>query len=605
MVIPDPTWQMWITFAFIAVGIVLYASEKFPIEQVSLGLIAAFLLLFQVAPVTDTAGQTLSPRALLAGFADPALVSILCLMVVGQGLIRTGALDGVIHRLTARAPLGPVALTLVALFAVAVLSAFVNNTPIVIVFIPVMAAIAEKMGWSPSRVMLPLSYVAILGGMTTLIGSSTNLLAAGSYGVLGFPAIGFFDFLVPGAVLAAAGLVYVVLVLPRVLPDRHAYTEQLVGQGKQFIAQIEVLPESPLIGQEAVAGMFPQLAGMTVRLVQRGGHADLPPFEDLRLRVGDIVVVAATRDTLAQAIHDTPGLVNSDEDAEDGEQEDPILAEAMVGPGSRIEGRNLRQVGFHFHTGCVILGVQRRSRMLRAGLDEIRLEAGDVLLVHGPRNRVHTLRGSREVLLMEWSEQDLPIRRRAKRAFAVFAAVVLVASTGLLPIVVAALAGAMGMLLFGCLNVHQAARAIDRRVGLLVASALTLGTALQATGGAAFLAHGLIDLLAGYGPAVVLSALFLLIAVLTNLLSNNATAVLFTPIAVNAAVQMEISPLPFVYAVIFAANCSFATPMGYQTNLLVMGPGHYRFGDYARGGIPLMLLLWLVFSLFAPWYYGF
>jgi di/tricarboxylate transporter len=604
MVLPDPTWQMWVTFAFIAVGIALYASERFPVEQISLGLIAAFLLLFQIAPLTVTDGVELTPRVLLAGFAEPALISILCLMVVGQGLVRTGALDGIILRLTTKAPLGSVALILLVLFAVAVLSAFINNTPIVIVFIPVIAAIAEKMGWSPSRLMLPLSYVAILGGMTTLIGSSTNLLAAGAYNGLGYEAIGFFDFVVPGAVLAIVGTVYVVVILPRMLPDRHAYTEQLVGQGKQFIAQIEVLPDSPLVGQEAVAGMFPQLAGMTVRLVQRGGHADLPPFEDLILRAGDIVVVAATRDTLAQALHNTPGLVKTEDDNEE-DHEDPVLAETMVAPGSRIEGRNLRQVGFHFHTGCVVLGVQRRSRMLRESLDEIRLEAGDVLLVHGPRDRVRSLRGSREVLLMEWSAQDLPIRRRANWALAVFAGVILTASTGLLPIVVAAVAGAVGMLLFGCLNVHQAARAIDRRVGLLVASALTLGSALQGTGGAAFLADGLISLLSEFGPAMVLSALFLLIAILTNLLSNNATAVLFTPIAVNTAVQLGVSPLPFVYAVIFAANCSFATPMGYQTNLLVMGPGHYRFIDYARGGIPLMLLLWLVFSLFAPWYYDF
>ncbi|MDP7546240.1 MAG: SLC13 family permease, partial [Alphaproteobacteria bacterium] len=227
------------------------------------------------------------------------------------------------------------------------------------------------------------------------------------------------------------------------------------------------------------------------------------------------------------------------------------------------------------------------------------------LLVLGPRERVTNLRFSREVLLIEWSALELPARHHAKRALAVFAAVVVAAATGLVPIVVAALAGALGMITLGCLNINQAARAVDRQVALLVAAALAMGSALQGTGGAAYLAQHMIDAMAGYGPAVMLSALFALVAVMTNVLSNAATAVLFTPIAINTALALGVEPTAFIHAVIFAANCSFATPMGYQTNLLVMGPGHYRFSDYLRGGTPLILLIWLAFSLFAPWYYGF
>jgi len=600
MLTPDPSWQMWLVFALIGGAIVLYASERFGLEQISFVLIVLLMLLFYVAPVEIAPGVKMRPRQLLAGFAEPALIAMLCLMVVGQGLIRTGALERPIHYLTAAGWRRPLLFTAAALVAVGSLSAFVNNTPVVVMFIPLMAALAERLNHAPSRLMMPLSYTAILGGMTTLIGSGTNLLAAGTLTGMGLPPIGFFDFVVPGLLLAGVGLAYVLLVLPRLLPERAAYTQEYVGDGKQFIAQMRVPPGSALDGLAAVGGMFPKLDDMTVRLVQRRGNALLPPFEELVLRPGDIVVVAATRAALTKAVQETPGVLG---DQTDGGG-DALLAEVMVSPGSRLIGRNLRQIGFHFHTGCVVLGVQRRSRMLRAGMDDIRLEAGDVLLVHGPRDQVRALRNSRDVLLMEWSAHEVAVHRRSRRALAIFAAVVALAATGVLPIVIAAALGAAAMVAAGCLNLHQAMRAVDRRVVFLVAAALAMGAALQATGGAAFLARLLVDATADWGAPLVLSALFILIAALTNVISNNATAVLFTPIAVSTALELGAPVLPFVYAVIFAANCSFATPIGYQTNLLVMGPGHYRFQDFLRGGIPLIVLLWAVFSLFAPWYYG-
>jgi len=609
MTVIEPSWQMWATFALIAGAIVLYATERFPLEQTSLALLAALLLLFHFAPLElpgEILGQRLDARRLLAGFADPALIAVLALMVIGHGLIRTGALDETIRFMSGRFQRRP-GLSLTATLAViAALSAIINNTPIVVIFIPVMTSIAERLNRGPSRLMMPLSFAAILGGMVTLIGSSTNLLVAGAAADLDQPAIGFFDFAVPGGVLAIVGLAYVVLILPHLLRERASLASEITGDGKQFIAQILVRTGSPLVGQTTVAGMIPHLKGMTVRLIQRGAESHLPPFDDVRLQPGDTVVVAATRALLAEALARMPELADTaDEDQEGSEIGGSLLAEAMVTPASRVIGRSLRLVGFHYHTGCVILGVQRRSRMMRGRMEDIRLEAGDILLLLGPRDRVTNLRFSREVLLIEWSALELPARHHAKRALAVFAAVVAAAATGQVPIVIAALAGALGMIALGCLNINQAARAVDRQVALLVAAALAMGSALQGTGGAAYLAQHLITAMAGLGPAVVLSALFALVAVMTNVLSNAATAVLFTPIAINTALALGMAPTPFIHAIIFAANCSFATPMGYQTNLLVMGPGRYKFSDYLRGGTPLIVLIWLAFSLFAPWYYGF
>ena len=611
----EPSLEMWITLGLIAAAVAAYASERLPIELVSATIVAALLLVFHIRPVPAPDGANiLGAGALLAGFANPALIAVLALLVIGQGMVRTSALDHAVRRLVALRRHHPAATIALTLLSVIVLSAVLNNTPVVVIFIPIMTALAERMNWSVSGVMMPLSYAAILGGMTTLIGSSTNLLVSSTAVGLGFPTIGFFDFTISGLVLAAAGFVYVTLVAPRLLPDRASPVRALVeGGGKQFLAQIEARPGSVLIGERAVAGMFEALPDATVRLVQRGEHAFLPPFDGVVLQPGDEIVVAATRKALTHVVEQAPELFQADEaeaetDTEADAERDPAaaqtIAEVVVAPASRMIGRSLAQLGFHYQTRCIALGIQRRSRMIRARMDEIRLDAGDVLLVHGRHADVVALRANRDVLLLERSTHELVDRTRVRLAIAIFAAVVALAASGLVPIVIAAVGGAAAMVIGGCLNIHQAARAIDRQIIFLVGAALALGTAMSATGGAAYLSHSMVAALGGAGAAVTLSALFLLVAVFTNVLSNNATAVLFTPIALGAAAELGVDPRVFVYAVIFAANCSFVTPIGYQTNLLVMGPGHYRFSDFVRAGAPLVLVIWVTFSLFAPWYYG-
>ena len=597
---------MWITLGVIAAAVVAYASERLPIELVSATVVAALLLVFHVRPVPAPDGSNmLDAGALLAGFANPALIAVLALLVIGQGMVRTGALDHAVRRLVAFRRHHPAATIALTLLSVIFLSAVLNNTPVVVIFIPIMTALAERMRWSVSGVMMPLSYAAILGGMTTLIGSSTNLLVSSTAVGLGFPAIGFFDFTVPGLVLAAAGFVYVTLVAPRLLPDRASPVQALVeGGGKQFLAQIEARPNSVLVGERAVAGMFEALPDVTVRLVQRGEHAFLPPFDGVVVQTGDEIVVAATRKALTNVVERTPELFQAENDAEADPAATQMIGEVVVAPASRMIGRSLTQLGFHYQTRCIVLGIQRRSRMIRARMDEIRLDAGDVLLVHGRHADIVALRANRDVLLLERSTHELVDRTRVRRAIAIFAVVIALSASGLVPIVIAAVGGAAAMVIGGCLNIHQAARAIDRQIIFLVGAALALGTAMSATGGADYLAHTIVAGLGDAGAAVTLSALFLLVAVLTNVLSNNATAVLFTPIALGAAAELGVDPRVFVYAVIFAANCSFVTPMGYQTNLLVMAPGHYRFSDFVRAGTPLVLVIWATFSLFAPWYYG-
>jgi di/tricarboxylate transporter len=612
---------MWAVLVLVLGAIVAFVADRAPLEMTAAALLAILLVLFQIAPLEDADGiNRLSAAKLLMGFANPALITVVALLIIGQALVQTGALEGVasfLHTVSGGRLFFALAMSLIP---VAALSSILNNTPVVVIFIPIMSALAERMNVSVSRILLPLSFASILGGMTTLIGSSTNLLVAGVARDLGLETIGFFDFVVPGLVLACVGLTYVILILPRLLPDRATLAGKLAGDGRQFIAQVEVQEGDSMVGDVAVAGMFRSLPDATVRMVHRDEHAYLPPFEDFALEPGDAIVVAATRKTLTELLGRHPGalhpsLTHQQYERDQAEREsggeaapweggEQALAEVMITPASRMIGQTLELYGFRHRFDCIVLGVQRRSRMFRQRVTDIRLEAGDVLLLQGRPADVQSLRANRDVILVEWTQQTLPNYFHARRAAAIFASVVLLAATDLLPIVVASVGGAVAMMLSGCLTTRQAARAIDRTVVMTVAATLALGLAMQETGGAAFAATVMVSALDGVSAAWLMSALFLLIAVLTNVLSNNASAVLFTPIAVNLAVQLGVDPMPFVYTVIFAASCSFASPVGYQTNLLVMAPGHYRFVDYVRSGLPLLLLIWACFTLFVPWYYG-
>lgn len=610
-------WQMWVAFAVILAAIVSYSLDRLSIELTSLVVVAVLLGFFFAFPVAGPDGRNaLDAERLLAGFANPALIAVLALLVIGQGLFQTGALDRPTRIVAELGATRPQLTILVALCVVAITSAFLNNTPVAVIFIPVLSTLASRLRLGPGRVMIPLSFACILGGMTTLIGSSTNLLTAGAAERAGVPEIGFFDFTVPGLVLASVGLVYVVFIAPRLLPDRAGMASEVAGTsaGKQYIAQIQITHGHTLVGERSIAGLFPGLRDMTVRMIQRGEHPILPPFEDIVLQPGDAVIVAATRQSLTEALTDRSkvlqGMVEEPPGGERDEggarsRSEVTLAEVMVAPGSRMVGRNIEQIGFRRETGCIVLGIQRRSRMIRARMSDIRLEAGDVLLILGDQQDVQGLRINKDVVLLEWSASELPDVDLARRSLLIFAVTVIPVIAGWVPITIAAVAGAAAMVGLGVLNIRQAIRAIDQRIFLLVGAALAMAAALEYTGGAMFLGHGVVALFAGQSVAVVLSAFFLFVAVMTNIMSNNAAAVLFTPIAISAAQPLGIDPVIFVYSVIFAANCSFASPIGYQTNLLVMGPGHYEFRDFMKVGAPLLILIWLTYSIFAPWYYGF
>ncbi len=604
-------WQMWATLAIIIIAIGLYASERLSMEIISLGVVVGLVLLFEFAPLALEGATPLTSQTLLAGFANPALAAVMSLMVLGQGIFQAGAMERptkmLIEVYNKRKTL-----TILAVFGIAYFSSgFLNDTPVVVIFIPIMAALAARGDIPASRLMMPLSFIALFGGMTTVIGSSTNVLAAGVYHANTGMEIGFFDLTPLALVIGGAGILYLATIGRFLLPKRTQENLATTRENKQFIAQFEITRDNSLVGKGPVAGLFPDLPDVTVRMVQRRERVILPPFEDFRFRAGDTVIIAATRTALTnllkerrEILSDVIAEIGVDEDEQSSTGSTLNLVEAIVTPGSRLIGRTVAQVGFHAQTNCVILGVERRSRMIRAQMNTIRLEAGDVLLVLGRADDIRNLRADRDLLVFEWSMIGIPDAKHGPRAALIFGAVVVAAASGAVPIAIAAMTGVVAMLVSGCLNIRQAARAFDRRVYLLIGASLAMGLALEETGGAQLLGSGLASLSGQLGPTVLLSLVFILSALLTNVLSNNATAVLFMPIAVSAAQQVGMDPLPLALTVIYGANCPFATPIAYQTNLLVMTPGHYKFRDYMIVGGPLILLLWIVYTLVAPIYFG-
>ncbi len=599
--------QMWLTFTIIGGAMLLYISERVAMEITSLLVITLLIFLFHVFPQ-----ESLSPADLLAGFGNPALIAVMALLVMGQGLFYSGALEGLIELTTKSATRHPLRALGVAAFLVVICSGFLNNTPVVLMFIPVVAIIIKKGNLQRNMPMLTLSFVSILGGMTTLIGSSTNLLVADAAWRNAGITIGFFDQTLPGVFLALIGVLYIGLVMPFIM--RRSEGVQAGGavqnSGRQFIVEIRLRADDVLVGEASRAGFFPALSGVTVQMISGAHGKRLPPFDSYKLAIGDRLSIAATRKELADilATPDHPlnrhirtyyrPLVFDNKD-------DMMLAEIVVAPGARFISRTIYQTGFAYETNCRILGVQRQSRFLRYDLSEIRLEAGDVLLIMGTQSNIESLRGNRDALLMEWSTEEILDFRHAMRARFIFGITILISALGIVPLVAATLAGASLMILSGVLNIRQAARGIDLRIFLLIGAALCMAQALSVTGGAAYLATHFLSLFDNTSPALILSAFFLLCACFTNILSNSATAVLFTPIALNLAQALNIDAMAFLFAVIFAANCSFATPMAYQTNLLVMNSGNLQFRDFARAGTPLIIIIWLAYSFFAPLYFGF
>ncbi|MDJ0738384.1 MAG: SLC13 family permease [Gammaproteobacteria bacterium] len=590
-----------------AVALLLFTRERIALETSSLFVLVVLVVGFTLFPFARDGG-VLHAEDFLLGFGHEALVAVCALMIAGQGLVRTGALEPV-GRLLARAwGAAPQLSLLLTLVVGALFSAFVNNVPIVVLLLPILVSVALRTGTAASGVLMPMGFATLVGGMSTTIGTSTNLLVVGVAADLGLRELAMFDFVVPVAIAGGVALLYLWLVAPRLLPVRDSGLGDTAP--RVFTAQLVVTADSYADGR-TLADVVDKTGGeLQVTRVLRGEQTYLLPLPDAKLRAGDRLLLSDSAERLKEYEQVLGTALYSGDDPVDDEHPlqatDQQLAEIVVVQGSPLTGTRLAVSRFAERYQLLVLALHRagwQRQAVRAGVHDVTLRVGDVLLIQGPREQIAALRSSGDALVLD-ATADLPTTRRAPLALTIMAGIVLVAALGWVPIAISALAGVLLMLATACLSWRDAARALSTPVIMIVVASLALGSALLQTGAADYLARLFVQVTAGASPSVLLSGLMLLMALLTNIVSNNAAALIGTPIAIGIARELGLPGEPFVLAVLFGANMSYATPIAYKTNLLVMSAGGYRFGDFLRVGIPLTLLMWGMFSWLLPTLYG-
>lgn len=582
------TWQIVLIFALLAVTLVCFVREKIPPDLTALGLFVAII-----------GTGLLSADKAFSVFANPAPFTVGAMFVISSALVRCGGIDllsGLIEK-SARWSYPVVMFILVMI--VAVTSAFINNTPVVVVFLPVVLGLARKMNLAPSKLLIPLSYAAVLGGTCTLIGTSTNLVVNGILLSKSLPAFSMFELAWLGVPATVIGAVYLAFCGKRLLPSREMLTSILTDEERrEYITEAFVQSDSPAIGKTLADAGLSRAKGIRLIEIVRDGVALYIEPEKIRLKAGDRVILACR----PQGIAATRGAAGIDLIAElklGLEQiaaHEGSLVEGVVNPHSGIVGRTVREVNFRQRFRMIVLAVHRKGRNVRERLDTLSLEAGDILLMMGTDPAIDALRNGHDLVLFDRARVPATsLHKKMPVVLGVIAAVVATSALNWVPIEVGALAGCVIICLAGCLKPNEAYASVEWNILFLIYGMLAAGLALEQTGAASWLAgHVVAGVQAVVPPEhkalFVLAALYLVTTILTELLSNNAVAALMVPVAIGIAAQLGVNMQPFVMVVMFAASAAFATPIGYQTNTYVYGVGGYRFSDFLKIGIPLNCL---------------
>jgi di/tricarboxylate transporter len=591
------------------IALFLFTRDRIPLETSSLIILVLLIVGFQAFPYSRD-GETIGPVDFFAGFGNEALVAICALMMVGKALETTGALQPLATVVGKAWSTRPVLALLATLVAGAVLSAFMNNTPIVVLLMPILVGASLRTKFPVSEVMMPMGLATIVGGMSTTIGTSTNLLVVGIAQDSGMHEFGMFEWVLPVSIVGGVAVVFLWLIAPRLLPDR---TPPMADTTPRiFSAQLHI-KQGGFADGKTLSEVLAKTGGhMRVEKIQRSESLQLAKLPSVVLQPGDRLFVKDAPENLKHyeqllgaTLFNISDLEHPVDEKTPLQAEGQQLAEVVVTRGSPLHLRSLDAARFSSSYGLVPLALHRArapSSQVTGDLTMIRLRAGDVLLVQGSREAISTLKDSGSMLVLDGTT-DLPQTHHAKRALFIMGGVVLAAALGILPISVSALIGLGLMIITGCLSWRDAVSALSVPVVMIIVTALALGKALMETGMAGMIAEGFVSGAADLPTPLILSAFMLLMTVMTNIVSNNAAAAIGTPIAIQIAQQLEVSADPFILAVLFGANMSFATPYGYQTNLLVMSAGGYKFSDFLRVGIPLTVIMWIGFSLVLPMMY--
>ena len=589
-----------LTLSVTAIALVLFIVERFPSDITALGVMVALILLKQVTPQEG-----------IAGFSNPATITVMAMFILSAGIARTGVLQNASNWLIrwGGKQLSRQIITLGMI--VGPLSGLINNTAIVSVFLPIVEDFCQQHRISPSKLLMPLSFSTILGGMITVIGTSTSVLASGLAGDLGLGEFSLFQFTALGMITFVIGLAYLGLVAPWLLPNRKVDDRGLSQKYgmKDYVSELVITPRSSLVGQTLRASQLQRRFDVDVLELIRDDTHFPQPFADKTLAASDILLARGGKQDLlkireSEGLEILPDVQFGQKSWQRDVSEEEGIAEALVIANSNLIGSTLKDMRFRQRYNVTVLAIRRGQELLRDRMGKVSLRFGDLLLVQGPKQSLVGIQTSRNLLLLEQRDLDTLRTSKANIALAIGLAVIVATVVTDYPILVSALAGVLAMVVTGCLKPGELYQAVRWDVIFLLACLIPLGTAMQNSGATEWLSNQLVQVSGDLSSYWLLTLIYVLTVLLTAVLSNNASVILLLPIGAQVAQSIGISPLTVIFVITFAASNSFMTPIGYQTNTMIYGAGGYRFLDFLRVGGPLSLLMAIITPPLAIWIYG-
>ena len=584
------TFEIGVVFLILVLCVIAFVTERMRHDIIGLLVLVAL-------GVTGI----LKPSELFHGFSNQAVVTIGAMFVLSAALTRTGTVAALGGKLANYSAGSPIRFLVYSLVAVCLMSAFINNTPVVVVFIPAVLTVCTKLGQSPSKFLMPISFASMLGGSCTLIGTSSNILVSSISESAGTGAIGMFEFAGVGVVIVFAGMAYLLLFSFRLLPERVTIASTVPADAaKEYVTQVNLVQGSHLIGKTLGETPFGQARVSVVELI-RGDDIRRLDRQTL-LEENDVLLVRGDLNEILDLDrrHEISIAPELTAQVGDVKRVEMSLFELMIAPDSPLIGTTCRSANLRDEYGVSIFALQRRGRHHQKEIGEIELRMGDILLVRGPMSEVERLRRSDSFILLEGVHDEVQERHKAPIAIITVSAIVLLAAFGIYPISVLSIGGVAAVVLTRLLSPQEVYRAVDWPVLVLIAGMIALGEAMAKTGALELVANQLLAVVGSLGPGGTLWVFYALTAVLSLLILNKPAAALATPLAIVLATKLQVDPKPFIMAVAFAASTAMATPMGYQTNLLIYGPGGYNFSDFVKFGLPLNIMVGVIACLLIP-----
>lgn len=585
--------SIWIVSVILIAALVLLITEKIPVDLTAVGIIVALMVT-----------RILTPIEAVKGFANPAVITVAAMFLISRVMIRTGAVGFIAQEVIESSRGNPKLAMIIILLIVAIASAFINNTPVVVLFIPIILNLSCEFDLSPSKYLIPVSYASILAGTCTLIGTSTNIIVSDLSALHGFGSISMFELASLGVPIAALGIAFLYFFAPHIMPGNAPPTCELEDrEDRRYLAELRVPPGSKLIGQDAYQAFSEKYTSFKVFEIIHDFHIYYPDRDHVVISPNDLLMVKGSASDLVAILHDNVAeLPHLSEDLNfSASDRDSLIVELIVPPQSAILGENLFEADIQNDPDIHIIAIKRRRlHYTEQKIGNMKLRVGDIILVRCLKKKLDQIRARTDFIIVEDVHHEIIHKHKARRTILIFAGLIAAATMGLADIMVCALTGLFLMILTGCIQLRDAYRALRSDVLLIIVGTIALGAAMEKTGTSQFYAQKFLALFQGAAPGVVLSGFILLTSISTQLLSNTATAVLLLPIAISTATTLGVDPKSFIIAVCFGASACFATPIGYQTNLLVYGPGGYRFSDYLKLGIPLNLIVLIMGSIFIP-----